>query len=172
MTPQALSTEEKRLPDQVEIFTDGACRNNPGPGGWAALLRCKGVEKTISGAEPATTNNRMEMIAAIKALERLKRPCRVTILTDSQYLKNGITLWLPKWKRAGWKTAAKTPVKNADLWRRLEEAAAVHEVIWEWVKGHAGRAENEIVDQLARRALDEGLRAHKAPTLGEALYEH
>jgi ribonuclease HI len=158
MTQHALPTKKDRGTDEVEIFTDGACRNNPGPGGWAALLRCRGVEKAISGAEPTTTNNRMEMIAAIKALESLKRPCRVTILTDSQYLKNGITLWLPKWKRSGWVTAGKTPVKNADLWRRLEEAAAKHEVEWQWVKGHAGRAENEKVDALARKALQEGLR--------------
>jgi ribonuclease HI len=160
MTLQCALGNQERLPDVVEIFTDGACRNNPGPGGWAALLKYRGVEKTISGAEPHTTNNRMEMTAAIRALESLKRPCRVTILTDSQYLKNGVTQWLPKWKRSGWVTSNKTPVKNADLWRRLEEAAARHEVEWRWVKGHAGRAENEAVDELARKALEKGMRSH------------
>jgi len=141
------------LPDKVEIFTDGACRGNPGPGGWAALLRSKGVEKTISGGKRFTTNNQMEMIAAIEALETLKRPCKVTITTDSQYLQLGITQWIKGWKKRGWKTAQRTPVKNADLWRRLDAAVARHDVEWKWVRGHSNHKENEIVDALAREAI-------------------
>jgi len=137
----------------VEIFTDGACSGNPGPGGWGAILRYRGVEKELSGAEPETTNNRMELMAAIAALEALKEPVEVDLYTDSEYLKKGITEWLPQWKARGWKTAAKKPVKNADLWRRLEAAMAPHKVRWHWVKGHAGHPENERADALAREAI-------------------
>lgn len=138
----------------VEIFSDGACRGNPGPGGWGALLRYKGKEKPLSGAEPWTTNNRMELMAAIAALESLKRPCRVQLTTDSEYVRRGITEWLPGWKRRGWKTADKKPVKNDDLWRRLEAAASVHQIEWHWVRGHSGHRENEIADRLANEAID------------------
>ena len=137
----------------VEIYTDGACRGNPGPGGWGALLRYRGREKTLSGAEADTTNNRMELMAAIRALETLKRPCKVTLHTDSEYVKKGITEWLKNWKRRGWKTAEKKPVKNADLWRRLDTAAAAHDIHWRWVRGHSGHPENERVDELARKAI-------------------
>jgi len=137
----------------VEIFTDGACSGNPGPGGWGALLRYGAVEKELSGGERLTTNNRMEMMAAIAALEALKRPAKVKLHTDSQYLKNGITEWLPNWKRRGWKTADKKPVKNADLWQRLEAAEKPHQVEWLWVRGHDGHVENERVDLLARNAI-------------------
>ena len=137
----------------VEIFTDGACSGNPGPGGWGALLRYGAVEKELSGGEALTTNNRMEMMAAIAALEALKRPAKVKLHTDSQYLRNGITEWLPGWKRRGWKTADKKPVKNADLWQRLEAAEKPHRVEWLWVRGHDGHVENERVDQLARSAI-------------------
>lgn len=137
----------------VEIFTDGACRGNPGPGGWAALLRFNGVQKTISGGERRTTNNRMEMMAAIRALEALKRPCTVVLSTDSQYLMLGITQWLANWKKRNWRTSQGTPVKNADLWERLERAISRHSVSWKWVRGHAGHEENHLVDQLARQAV-------------------
>ncbi len=143
----------------VEIFSDGACRGNPGPGGWGALLRHKGREKTLSGAEPQTTNNRMELMAAIRALESLKRPCRVELTTDSQYVRKGITEWLPNWKRRGWRTADKKPVKNEDLWRRLEAAASGHEITWHWVRGHSGHRENELADRLANDAIDAMLAA-------------
>jgi len=143
------------MPDVVEIFTDGACRGNPGPGGWAALLRYKGREKTLHGAEPMTTNNRMELMAAIQALESLKRPCRVRLTTDSEYVKKGIQEWLPGWKRRGWKTAGKKAVKNVDLWERLDQAAQRHEVEWYWVRGHNGHPENERVDRLAVAAIGE-----------------
>ncbi len=139
----------------VEIFTDGACRGNPGPGGWGVLLRYNREEKKLYGGEPDTTNNRMELLAAIKGLEALKRPCAVRLTTDSQYVKNGLTEWLPNWKQRGWKTAAKKPVKNADLWQRLEAAVDRHDVEWRWVRGHSGHAENEIVDQLANQGIDE-----------------
>ncbi len=138
----------------VEIYTDGACRGNPGPGGWAAILRSGAHEKEIKGAVRETTNNRMELIAAIKALEALKRSCRVTLFTDSSYVKNGITEWLPQWKRRGWRTAGKKPVKNMDLWQRLDELSAEHEVKWRWVKGHAGTPGNERADELANLAID------------------
>jgi ribonuclease HI len=137
----------------VDIFTDGACSGNPGPGGWGALLRYNGVEKELSGGETLTTNNRMEMMAAIMALEALKRPSAVRLHTDSQYLKNGVTEWLPQWKRRGWRTADKKPVKNSDLWQRLDAAIKPHRIEWIWVKGHAGHVENERVDALARAAL-------------------
>ena len=138
---------------EVEIFTDGACSGNPGPGGWGAILRSRGVEKELAGGEAATTNNRMEMMAAIAGLEALKRPCRVRLYTDSQYLRDGITRWLPGWKARGWRTAGKTAVKNVDLWQRLETAAAPHEIEWHWVRGHAGHPENERADALARGAI-------------------
>ena len=137
----------------VEIWTDGGCKPNPGPGGWAAILRFRGVEKELSGAEPATTNNRMELMAAIAALEALKRPSAVRLHTDSNYLKDGITRWMPQWKRRGWKTADRKPVKNVDLWQRLEAATAPHRVDWFWVRGHAGHPENERADKLAREGM-------------------
>lgn len=137
----------------VALFTDGACSGNPGPGGWGALLRCKGVEKELSGAEPDTTNNRMELMAAIEGLKSLKRACAVDLYTDSKYVLQGLTEWLPGWKARGWKTADKKPVKNQDLWMALDEQVARHHVTWHWVKGHAGHAENERVDELARMAI-------------------
>lgn len=140
--------------DHVEIFTDGACSGNPGPGGWGAILRARGMEKELSGSEKQTTNNRMEMMAVIAALEALKRPCRVTITTDSQYVVKGITEWLPGWKAKNWKTAAKKPVKNVELWQRLDKAIAKHEVKWVWVRGHNGHPENERADQLAVAARE------------------
>lgn len=140
---------------EAEIYTDGACRGNPGRGGWGAVLRYKGHEKTLYGAEPLTTNNRMELMAAIRALESLKRPCRVRLTTDSQYVQKGITEWMSNWKRNGWKTAAKKPVKNADLWQQLDAAIAGHQIQWEWVRGHSGHPENELADELANRAIDE-----------------
>lgn len=138
----------------VEIFTDGACRGNPGPGGWAALLRFRDQEKMLSGAVAETTNNRMEMTAAIEALGALKRPCRVRLTTDSEYLRQGITQWLGKWKANGWRTSQKQAVKNQDLWQALDDAAARHEVSWHWVKGHSGHDENERVDEAANVAID------------------
>ncbi len=137
----------------VLLFTDGACSGNPGPGGWGALLRYQGHERELSGGDPATTNNRMELLAVINGLEALKRSARVRICTDSQYVMKGITEWLPGWKRRGWKTADRQPVKNVDLWQRLEAALTAHQVEWEWVRGHDGHPENERVDQLARRAI-------------------
>jgi ribonuclease HI len=134
---------------KVEIFTDGACKGNPGPGGWGALLRTAGTEKELSGGEAQTTNNRMEMMAAIKALEALKRPCAVTLTTDSRYVMDGLTKWIQGWQRNGWRTADKKPVKNADLWQALLAAARPHRIEWKWVKGHAGHDENERVDKLA-----------------------
>jgi ribonuclease HI len=139
----------------VEIFTDGACRGNPGPGGWGALLRYGGHEKELCGGEAQTTNNRMELMAAIRALESLKRPCSVQLTTDSSYVRNGIMEWLPNWKKRGWKTAAKKPVKNADLWQRLDRAVQAHRISWHWVKGHSGHPENEHADMLANRGIDE-----------------
>jgi len=140
---------------QVEVFTDGACRGNPGPGGWGALLRYGDREKELWGGEPATTNNRMELMAAIVALESLSRPCAVQLTTDSTYVKDGITKWIANWKRNGWRTAARKPVKNVDLWQRLDAAVTRHQLQWHWVKGHSGHAENERVDQLANRGIDE-----------------
>jgi ribonuclease HI len=140
--------------DAVEVFTDGACRGNPGPGGWGALLRTGGHEKRLSGAAPATTNNRMELTAAIEALRALKRPCTVELTTDSQYVRQGITEWIGNWKRRGWKTAGRKPVKNVDLWQALDAEAARHRVSWHWVKGHSGHPENELADQLANEAID------------------
>ena len=138
---------------RVEIWTDGACSGNPGPGGWGALLRFNGNEKELFGGEPETTNNRMELRAAIEALNALKRACRVELHTDSAYVKGGITGWIKNWKRNNWKNAAKKPVKNADLWQALEEAARRHQVSWHWVKGHSGHPENERADELARTGM-------------------
>ena len=139
----------------VEIFTDGACRGNPGPGGWGALLRCNGKSKELYGADKLTTNNRMELMAAIKALESLTKRSKVDLTTDSQYVRQGITAWMKNWKLRGWKTASKAPVKNKDLWQRLDAAAAQHDVSWHWVRGHTGHPENELADQLANKAIDE-----------------
>ena len=139
----------------VELFTDGACRGNPGPGGWGALLRYNGTEKELYGGESETTNNRMELMAAIRGLETLTRPCRVVLTTDSQYVMKGITEWMDNWKRRGWKTANRKPVKNVDLWQRLDQVLASHQVKWQWVRGHTGHPENERADALANRGIDE-----------------
>ena len=137
----------------VLIYTDGACRGNPGPGGWGAVLISGGHRKEISGGDLATTNNRMELMAAIQALETLKKPCKVELHTDSQYVKNGVTTWIHGWKKRGWKTADKSPVKNEDLWKRIDLARSRHEVDWRWVKGHAGHVHNERADELARLGM-------------------
>ena len=142
----------------VEIFTDGACRGNPGPGGWGAVLRYKDNEKELYGGEAHTTNNRMELLAAIEALSSLKEPCTVNITTDSQYVKNGINEWISNWKKRGWKTADKKPEKNIDLWQRLDEQVNRHKVMWHWVRGHTGHPENERADALANRGIDELLK--------------
>jgi ribonuclease HI len=139
----------------VEIFTDGACRGNPGPGGWGAVLRFNGTEKELYGGEAQTTNNRMELLAAINALALLKRPCRVRLTTDSKYVLQGITEWLAGWKRKQWKNAARQPVKNQDLWQELDRLVTPHQIDWQWVRGHTGHPENERADQLANRAIDE-----------------
>lgn len=139
----------------VELYTDGACRGNPGPGGWGVVLRYGRHEKTLHGGEPSTTNNRMELTAAIRGLEALQRRSRVRITTDSQYVKNGLTEWLPNWRRRGWLTADRKPVKNVDLWQRLAELADAHEVEWHWVRGHTGHADNERADALANLGIDE-----------------
>ena len=138
----------------VEAFTDGACSGNPGPGGWGAILRYNGNERELCGGEEETTNNRMELLAAIEALSALKQPCHVRLTTDSTYVRDGITKWLENWKRNGWKTAAKKPVKNQDLWIRLDEQSSRHRIEWCWVKGHSGHPENERADTLANRGLD------------------
>ncbi|MEQ8321980.1 MAG: ribonuclease HI [Rhodospirillales bacterium] len=143
--------------NRIEIYTDGACSGNPGPGGWGAILRWKGHEKELYGGERETTNNRMELMAAIQALESLKRASMVDLYTDSTYVRDGITSWIHGWKRNGWKTAAKKPVKNEDLWRRLDSAIAAHNVEWHWVKGHAGHPENERADELARLGTAEAI---------------
>ena len=137
----------------VHLYTDGACSGNPGPGGWGALMVYNGVEKELCGGEPMTTNNRMELMAAIQGIEALKRTARVKLHTDSMYLKDGITKWIEGWKRNGWRTAAKKPVKNDDLWKRLDLAIGTHDISWHWVKGHAGHIENERADELARRGM-------------------
>lgn len=139
--------------DEVDLYTDGACSGNPGPGGWAALLSCRGTERELSGGEPATTNNRMELLAVISGLRALKKPCRVTVHTDSQYVKNGMTTWIKGWKKNGFRTASGSPVKNEDLWRELDRLSQSHEVVWKWVRGHDGHVENERVDALARAAI-------------------
>jgi ribonuclease HI len=144
---------------QVSAYTDGACRGNPGPGGWGALLEHNGRVRELSGGEADTTNNRMELTAAIRALEALKQPCRVDLYTDSVYVKSGISEWLPRWRARGWRTASRTPVKNQDLWMRLDELAALHDVRWHWVKGHAGHPGNERADALANRGLEEAANA-------------
>ena len=151
------------MPEPVEIFTDGASRGNPGPGGWAALLRFRGQERELGGREVYTTNNRMELLAAIQALEALRRPCRVRLVTDSTYVRDGITRWIAGWKRRGWRTAGGQPVKNVDLWQRLDTAAADHEIDWVWTRGHSGHPENERVDRRARAeaaAVGSGARAN------------
>jgi ribonuclease HI len=142
----------------IEIFTDGACSGNPGPGGWGALLRCNGIEHSLKGGERNTTNNRMELMAAIQALKSLTEKSQVMLSTDSEYLRKGITEWIEGWKRRGWKTANKGPVKNQDLWMLLEEEAKRHQVTWHWVKGHSGHRENELADQLATLGMQEYLR--------------
>lgn len=148
-------TAETPAEERVELYTDGACRGNPGPGGWGVVLRYRGHERELYGGEAQTTNNRMELMAAIQGLEALSRPCRVRITTDSQYVMKGITEWMAGWKRRGWKTADRKPVKNAELWRRLDAAQARHRVEWEWVRGHTGHLENERADALANRGIDE-----------------
>jgi ribonuclease HI len=140
-------------PRIVEIFTDGACSGNPGPGGWGAVLRYGAIEKEMNGGEPGTTNNRMELMAAIMAIEAVKRPCEIHLHTDSEYLRQGITTWIHSWKARGWRTADKKPVKNVDLWQRLERAIETHDVHWHWVKGHSGHKENDRADELARLAI-------------------
>ncbi len=143
----------------IDIYTDGACSGNPGPGGWGAILRMGATEKEICGGEPGTTNNRMELLAVIEALQTLKRPVEAKVYTDSQYVQKGISEWIHGWKRRGWKTASKEPVKNEDLWRRLDALAAGHTIEWCWVKGHAGHVDNERADALARSGLDQARRA-------------
>ena len=143
---------------EVEIFTDGACKGNPGPGGWGAVIRSGASEKEISGGEPLTTNNRMELLASIRALEALTRPCQVALHTDSVYVRDGITKWIHGWRRNGWKTADRKPVKNAELWLELVEAAAPHKVEWHWIKGHSGHPENDRADQLACDAANQFVR--------------
>ena len=143
------------MTQSVEIYSDGACKGNPGPGGWGVLLRYGKHEKQLYGGEPETTNNRMELMAVIEGLQRLKRSSRVRVVTDSQYVKNGITQWIHNWKRNGWKTSARQPVKNADLWQALDREVAKHQVEWQWVKGHAGHPENELADRLANKGIEE-----------------
>ena len=142
------------MDEEIELFTDGACKGNPGPGGWGALLRMGGRERELFGGEPHTTNNRMEMLAVIRGLQALTRPCRVVVHTDSQYVQKGISEWIRGWKARGWKTADRKPVKNEDLWRELDALAATHTVDWRWVKGHAGHPENERADGLANRGVE------------------
>ena len=141
--------------EAVEIWTDGACKGNPGPGGWGVLLKMGAIEKTLHGGEPLTTNNRMEMLAVIEALGALKRPCKVLLHVDSQYVMKGMTEWIHGWKQRGWRTADKKPVKNADLWQRMEQEVAKHTITWKWVKGHAGDPGNERADLLANRGVEE-----------------
>ena len=144
----------------VELYTDGACRGNPGPGGWGVVMRYNGHERNLSGAVEQTTNNRMELQAAIEGLTALTRPCEVRLITDSKYLKDGITLWLPRWQRNQWRTAAKKPVKNVDLWQALQEQVERHRIEWRWVRGHAGDPGNELADKLANRAIDQWIKTH------------
>ena len=148
----------------IEIFTDGACKGNPGPGGWGAILRYNEIEKTLYGGESLTTNNRMELMAALKALEELTRSCEVNLYTDSQYLRLGMTTWLAGWKKNGWKNAKKQPIKNANLWQLLDSVAKKHNINWHWVKGHAGHPENERADALANLAIDEMLNKTRQPS--------
>jgi ribonuclease HI len=156
---------------RVTIFTDGACRTNPGPGGWAAVLIYQGRQKELSGSAPSTTNNRMELIAAIEALSALKRRCAVELFTDSEYLKKGIQNWLPRWKSRSFRTIDGQPVKNQDLWEQLEQAASRHEVEWNWVRGHAGNEMNELCDRLAKEALESGLNLLETEAAGKAVSE-
>lgn len=142
------------MPDRVELYTDGACKGNPGPGGWGALLRYNGTDKELFGGAPDTTNNRMEIMAVIEGLKALTRTSKVRVTTDSQYVKNGMTQWIENWKKNGWKTAAKKPVKNVDLWQALDTQVAAHDVVWDWVKGHSGHPENERADELANKGID------------------
>ncbi len=142
-------------PFDVELFTDGACRGNPGPGGWGVLMRAGSHSKELCGGEPETTNNRMEMTAVIEGLRALQRPCTVRVTSDSTYVLKGVQEWLPNWKKRGWKTASKQPVKNVDLWQQLDQLIAGHTIDWQWVKGHSGHPENELADQLANRGIDE-----------------
>jgi ribonuclease HI len=141
----------------VQIYTDGACKGNPGPGGWGVLLRYNNIEKTLHGGESLTTNNRMELMAAIQGLQALTRPCQVDLYTDSQYLRKGMSEWLMLWKKNGWRTAKREPVKNEDLWRLLDDLAATHKITWHWVKGHSGHIENDLVDALANKGIEEFL---------------
>ena len=143
------------MSEVIEAFTDGACRGNPGPGGWGVLLRFNDHEKRLCGGDPETTNNRMELMAVIQALESLNRECKVKVTSDSQYVLKGINEWMENWKKRSWKTAAKKPVKNVDLWQRLDKAREIHEIEWVWVKGHSGHIENEIADELANQGIDE-----------------
>lgn len=147
---------------KVSIYTDGACRGNPGPGGWGVVLRFGDSEKHLYGFDKHTTNNRMELLAAIKSLQALKQKCQVIITTDSQYVQKGITEWMASWKRRGWKNSQNKPVKNQDLWQQLDAEVARHEVSWDWVKGHSGHVENELADQLANQAIDEWLASHSS----------
>jgi ribonuclease HI len=156
---------------KVIIHSDGGCHGNPGPGGWAAVLAWGKTSHAVSGGVPATTNNRMELMAAIEALSALNRPCEVEFHTDSNYVKNGVTAWMHGWKRNGWKTKSKEPVKNEDLWRRLDAVVSQHKVTWHWVKGHAGHAENERCDQLATAAIDDVKKRHTKEQLKNALRE-
>lgn len=146
----------------IEIFTDGACRGNPGPGGWGALLRYGNHQKTLHGGETHTTNNRMELQAVIMALKALKKPCVIKITTDSEYVRQGITAWLPQWKKRNWRTANKQPVKNVELWQELEKLTVPHQISWHWIKGHSGHPENDLADQLANKGIDELLLLNKA----------
>ncbi|MCF7980545.1 MAG: ribonuclease HI [Pseudomonadales bacterium] len=148
------------MTEKVEMFTDGACKGNPGPGGWGVLLRYKNKEKKLHGGAANTTNNRMELMAVIEGLRSLNRTCRITITTDSAYVKNGITGWITDWKKRGWKTAAKKPVKNEDLWRLLDNEVAQHDIEWHWVKGHSGHPENEMADELANLGVKQFLDSH------------
>jgi len=143
------------MENKVEMYTDGACRGNPGPGGWGALLRFQQTEKKLKGFESETTNNRMELLAVIKGLTALKRPCKINLYSDSKYVLHGITQWMQNWKSNGWKTAAKKPVKNVDLWKQLDEVRQQHNIQWHWVKGHAGNPGNEMADSLANQAIDQ-----------------
>lgn len=152
-----LNQQREQGMKKIKIFTDGACRGNPGPGGWGVLLRYNSHAKKLHGGEKNTTNNRMELTAAIKALQALKQPCSVELTTDSQYLKNGITNWIKKWKTKNWQTSTKKPVKNLDLWQQLDKEVERHQIAWHWVRGHTGHPENEIADQLANKGIDEVL---------------
>jgi ribonuclease HI len=143
------------MPAEVKIYTDGACRGNPGPGGWGAVLEYGKESKLLYGAEILTTNNRMELTAVIQALSALKRPCKIALVSDSKYVLKGITEWLPNWKQKGWLTSAKKPVMNSDLWQQLDKLASIHDISWQWVKGHSGHVQNELADQLANKGIDE-----------------